>query len=113
MRANVAAEVKSSVRSAVWSGSPAAAIVKAADLIDADLIVIARTGRTGAPRALVGSVIERLLRGTKRPVLVVTPADATVDLPLGDATPLPDRTAIQTVMPGGRWSSPIPPVASP
>lgn len=76
---------------AVWSGSPAAAIVKAADLTEADMIIMATGGRTGPPRELVGSVVERVLRGTKRPVLVVTPAEAVIDTSLGDAAPLRDR----------------------
>jgi len=75
---------------AVWSGSPAAAIVKAADLIDADMIIMAAGGDTGPPRTIVGSVVERVLRGTKRPVLVVTPAETVVDTSLGDAAPMPD-----------------------
>lgn len=98
-RQRIAPEVDG-VNTAVWAGSPAAAIVKAADLIDADLIVIARSGRTGPPRTLVGSVVERVLRGTKRPVLVVTPAEAAVDLRLGDAAPLPDREATEPTIPG-------------
>jgi len=112
MRQRVATEARSGVSSAVWSGSPAAAIVKAADLIDADLIVIARSGRTGAPRALVGSVVERLLRGTTRPVLVIAPADATVDTSLGEATPLPDRAVMGPGQPGARhsWRQPAAPI---
>jgi nucleotide-binding universal stress UspA family protein len=82
---------------AVWSGSPAAAIVKAADLIDADMIIMAAGGDTGPPRTMVGSVVERVLRGTKRPVLVVTPAETVADTSLGDAAPLPDRTDIALV----------------
>lgn len=81
------------VSTGVWSGSPAAAIVKAADLTDADMIVIASGGGTGPPRGLTGSVAERVLRGTRRPVLVITPANAIVDASLGDAVPLPDRPA--------------------
>jgi nucleotide-binding universal stress UspA family protein len=88
IRARLADEGVEAVSTAVWCGSPAAAIVKAADLIEADVIVMARSGRTGAPRALVGSVVERVLRGTKRPVLVIAPAEATVDAPPGDAAPL-------------------------
>lgn len=76
------------VSTAVWSGSPAAAIVKAADATDADMIIMASGGRAGPPRAFVGSVTERVLRGTKRPVLVITPADAIVDTSLGEAMPL-------------------------
>jgi hypothetical protein len=36
-------------------------------------------------------VVERVVRGTRRPVLVVTPAEAVVDSSLGHAAPLPDR----------------------
>jgi nucleotide-binding universal stress UspA family protein len=102
------------VGSAVWSGSPAAAIVRAADMIDADLIVMARGGRTGPPRKLVGSVVERVLRGTSRPVLVITPGGAPVSPPPGDATPLSDRAMPRTqdpvadalVAPAGRQPRP-------
>lgn len=75
---------------AVWSGAPAAAIVKAAELTGADVIVMARSGPTGPPRDLVGSAVERVLRGTRRPVLVIAPPDAAVDEGLGDAAPLPE-----------------------
>jgi nucleotide-binding universal stress UspA family protein len=94
------------VSTAVWSGSPAAAIVKAAKLIEADMIIMASSGRTGPPRKLVGSVVDRVLRGTKRPVLVVTPGEAVVDISLGDATPLPGGEA--TALVGS--SSPAPPL---
>jgi nucleotide-binding universal stress UspA family protein len=92
-RERLATEGIVDVSTAVWCGSPAAAIVKAAELIEAHMIIMASSGRTGAPRQLVGSVVERVLRGTKRPVLVVTPAEAVVDISLGDARPLPDDAA--------------------
>ena len=75
-RARLARDGVDAVSTAVWYGSPAAAIVKAAELIGADVIVMARSGRAGAPRALVGSVVERVLRGTKCPVLVIAPPDS-------------------------------------
>jgi hypothetical protein len=90
-RQRLATEGVLGVSTAVWFGSPAAAIVKAADLTEADMIIMASSGRTGPPRKLVGSVVERVLRGTRRPVLVITPAEAVVDTSLGDAAPLPDR----------------------
>ncbi len=79
------------VSTAVWSGSPPAAIVKAAVLTEADMIIMASSGRAGPPKKLVGSVVERVLRGTRRPVLVITPAEAVVDTSIGDAAPLLDR----------------------
>lgn len=88
LRQRIAAEAQTDVGSAVWSGAPAPAIVKAAELIDAELIVIARRGSSGPPRRLAGSVVERVLRGTTRPVLVVTPPDTVVEAAPGDAAPL-------------------------
>ena len=113
-RQRLATDGVSDVSTAVWCGSPAAAIVKAADSTEADLIIMAAGGLTGAPRKLVGRVVERVLRGTKRPVLVVTPAGAVVDTSLGDAAPLPDPAATLRVrscsatrrVPGGRRPPP-------
>ena len=75
------------------------------------MIIMATGGRTGPPRKLVGIVVERVLRGTKRPVLVVTPAEAVVDTSLGDAAPLPDRAA--TVLVRSSSATPRVPGGSP
>ncbi|HET9492049.1 MAG TPA: universal stress protein [Methylomirabilota bacterium] len=91
VRQRVTAEAGVELSTAVWSGSPAAAIVKAAELIEADMIVMATGARSGAPPKLVGSVVERVLAGTRRPVVVVTAPEALVDTSLGDAAPLPNR----------------------
>lgn len=113
-RRRLATDGVSDVSTAVWSGSPAAAIVKAADSTEVDLIIMATGGLTGPPRTLVGSVVARVLRGTRRPVLVVTPAEAVVDTSLGDAAPLPDpaatlRVRSSSVTPGVPGSStPLP-----
>ena len=55
-------------------GSPAAAILAAADAQDADLIVIGTNQRKGLERLLLGSVAEKLLVDAKRDVLVVPAA---------------------------------------
>lgn len=52
---------------------PARAILAVADEIDADLIVMGTHARRGLKRAVLGSVTERVLRDTKRPVLTVRP----------------------------------------
>lgn len=91
MRQRAAREGALKVSTAVWAGAPAAAIAKAATLIRADMIVMATGGRTGPPRKMVGSVVKRVLRGTRCPVLVIRPSDAAVDTSLGDAVPLPGR----------------------
>ena len=55
----------------VMQDTPAHAIVEAAEHIDADLIIMGTHGRHGWRRALLGSVTERVLRDTDRPVLTV------------------------------------------
>ncbi len=55
----------------VTAGRPHAAIADYADDHDIDLVVMGSHGRSGVKRALLGSVTERVLRSTHRPVLVV------------------------------------------
>jgi nucleotide-binding universal stress UspA family protein len=50
---------------------PVPAIVKTAEEKQADLIVMGTHGRSGISRAMLGSVTERVLRETTRPVLTV------------------------------------------
>jgi nucleotide-binding universal stress UspA family protein len=50
-------------------------VVARADAWGADLVVVASKGRTGIPRALLGSVAERIVRHAGRPVLVARPGD--------------------------------------
>ena len=58
-------------RTANPEGSPADEVIAYADRVGAELIVVGTHGRTGLRRVLVGSVAERVLRKTHRPVLVV------------------------------------------
>ena len=53
---------------------PAQAILETADSIDADLIVMGTHGRTGWRRAFLGSVAEKVVHHTDRPVLCIPPA---------------------------------------
>jgi universal stress protein A len=55
----------------VQTGTPAAAITRAAKDWPADLIVIGSHGRSGMRRALLGSVAEGVMRNAPCPVLVV------------------------------------------
>jgi nucleotide-binding universal stress UspA family protein len=57
----------------IRAGSPAAEIIRAADELGADLIVMATHGRTGIGHLLVGSVAERVVRESELPVLTVRP----------------------------------------
>ncbi len=70
------------VTTMIIDDTPARATLIAADDLDADLILMGTHGRHGLRRALLGSVTERVLRETDRPVMTVAPrlmpADATV-----------------------------------
>ncbi len=60
----------------VWSGDPAPAILRAAVDLNADLIVMATHGRRGMDRLILGSVAERVVRESPKPVLTVKPGPA-------------------------------------
>jgi len=54
-------------------GEPFSEILKTAEEITADLIVLSTHGRTGLARILMGSVAERVVRRSPCPVLTVRP----------------------------------------
>lgn len=60
-----------SLRTLLVEDTPAAAILRIADDVDADLIVMGTHGRSGFNRFLMGSVTERVLHETTRPLLTV------------------------------------------
>lgn len=57
----------------IATGAVATQILRAADELPADLLVVGTHGRTGVERWLLGSVTERLLAHTHCPALVVPP----------------------------------------
>jgi nucleotide-binding universal stress UspA family protein len=59
------------VESVVLRGSPAEEIIGFAERSNIDLIVMGTLGRTGITRFLIGSVAERVVRHSKRSVLVI------------------------------------------
>lgn len=65
------------VTTAVRKGLPHRGILEYADEHDIDLLVMSSHGRSGMNRFLFGSVTERVLRMTDRPVLVVNRLDDT------------------------------------
>ena len=71
MRERFAAAKYQGIHCATASGDPGHEIVKYAEEIDADLIVIPSHGRTGLTRLLIGSVAERVVRLAHCPVLVL------------------------------------------
>jgi nucleotide-binding universal stress UspA family protein len=67
------------VEVAAWYGPAVEAIVEAARYRHADLIVMSSHGRSGVARLVMGSVTERVLRGTSVPILVIRPDGAPID----------------------------------
>ena len=55
----------------VDAGQPFGSIVDCADKEGVDLIVMSSNGRSGLSRMLIGSVTDKILRGSPCPVLVV------------------------------------------
>jgi len=88
IRDRIASEGKQ-VATFLWQGSPAAAIVKAVQHYQIDVIVMTTHGRTGREKEMFGSVAESVLAGITVPVVVVRPTGVVVRTPPGDAAPLP------------------------
>ena len=59
------------VETAVVEGSPSREIITQAEEADCDLVVIGTHGRGGIDRLLLGSVAEKVVRGSSVPVLTV------------------------------------------
>jgi nucleotide-binding universal stress UspA family protein len=75
LRALVPRGARTRMQAHVVRGADAAtALAQCAARLGVDVICIASHGRSGITRALVGSVADRLLRATRRPVLVLRPA---------------------------------------
>ena len=90
----LAASGLANVRTSVWYGPAAYAIVEGARLHKADLIVMTTHGRSGLRRLILGSVAESVLRGTTTPILLVRAVEAPVERPTGSATPWPEATRV-------------------
>lgn len=61
------------VRTVVTDGSADSAILAFAHNENVDVLVMSTHGRTGLPKAIMGSVAERVMLATKRPVMFVKP----------------------------------------
>ena len=59
------------VRKWILEGQPAKEILKLAEEESIDLIVMGTLGRSGIEKFLLGSVADKVIRGSKIPVLVV------------------------------------------
>ena len=58
----------------IREGEPAATVEKVADEVGAQLLVMTTHGHKGLNRVLLGSVTERVVRESPRPVLTVRPS---------------------------------------
>ncbi len=58
----------------VASGDPATEILRAADNPEIDVVIMATHGRKGLRRLVLGSVAERIVRESSRPVLTIRAA---------------------------------------
>lgn len=66
------------IRALVKQGDTWRTILDTADELGAGLVVMGTHGRRGLPRALLGSVAEKVVRSAKCPVLTVHAGDRTV-----------------------------------
>jgi nucleotide-binding universal stress UspA family protein len=69
-------ESASKVDTLIWSGSPAEEIVRAAEEVGADLIVVGSRGEGAIRAVLLGSVSHQVVSYAHCPVLVVRPKKA-------------------------------------
>lgn len=75
-------------RVAVAFGRPAAEIVRFAEEEGMDMIAMCTHGRSGISRWMVGSVADKVLRGTNLPIMLVRP-------PSISGVPFPPQTEIE------------------
>lgn len=73
--AELKAKTKIEIEPVIKKGLDYEEIVDYAEKNSIDLIVIATHGKTGILRTLIGSVAEKVVRYSKKPVLVITPSE--------------------------------------
>jgi nucleotide-binding universal stress UspA family protein len=67
------------VKTIVSTGNAADEILRAADEIKADLIAMSTHGRSGLRRLAFGSITDKVLRGSRIPVLMVRAPEGTIN----------------------------------
>jgi nucleotide-binding universal stress UspA family protein len=67
------------IKTMVATGNASDEILKAAAEINADLIAMSTHGRSGLRRLAFGSITDKVIRGSKMPVLLVRAAEGTVN----------------------------------
>jgi len=81
------------VKTSVWYGAPAWAILEAARITNPDLIMMGTHGRSGIGRLIVGSVAESVLRGTRTPLFLIRIDGTQLGTPAGQAPAREPETA--------------------
>jgi nucleotide-binding universal stress UspA family protein len=67
------------IKTMVSAGNAADEILKAADEVNADLIAMSTHGRSGWRRLAFGSITDKVLHGSRTPVLMVRAPEGTVN----------------------------------
>jgi nucleotide-binding universal stress UspA family protein len=94
------------VNAHVYPGDPATEILRLAEDMNADLIVVGTHGRVGVKRLLMGSVAEAVMREAHCPVLVMRPRHYGEHTKLAPEPACPDCLAVRDQTSGAaRWCS--------
>lgn len=92
------------VNAHVYRGEPATEILRLAEDMQADLIVVGTHGRVGVKRLLMGSVAEKVMRDASCPVLVMRRTHYTPHPELAPEPPCPDCVKLREQTGGAaRW----------
>ena len=92
------------VNAHVYPGDPATEILRLAEDVEADLILVGTHGRVGVKRLLMGSVAEAVMREARCPVLVMRRRHYEQHPELQPEPPCPDCVALRDQTNGaGRW----------
>ena len=76
----------SAVRTSVWYGAAAPAILEAARIANPDLIMMSAHGGSGIGRLIAGSVAESVLRDTRTPIFLIRAEDTPMETSVGRAS---------------------------
>ena len=116
IRAQLRSFIESGVRAAgvsaikvnahVYPGDPATEILRLAEDVRADLILVGTHGRVGVKRLLMGSVAEEVMREARCPVLVMRPKHYEEHTELAPEPACPACVAVRDQTSGAaRWCS--------
>jgi nucleotide-binding universal stress UspA family protein len=79
----------------ILEGPVAETIINYAEKHDVDMIIISTHGRSGMPRWILGSVANRMIQLTTKPILIIRPIE-------GEAPPIPQFDCLLVTLDGSR-----------